>query len=468
MSDQKSDNNKAEEELTTIIASRAPEKSVKKTKPKKEGRLNSWMDRIAGFIFKVIIFGIIAGGVGVGIILVVPSEFLPNAPKTVDSEERIHDLEKLVANNVTNLQDLSGTSETLRSELDTLKEIIATQPDQFASLQIDLDNLTSEQLEIRNNLATTLEDLEGRLEEFGSGLEILKTSNLNLKEELVSLSLMVPIQTVSTDENLSGSSRASTIENYQQSGLNSQILILEGRLQRISEKVQEIDMLARSLAGLDEEIKAIHARIPNLEEGLADLDEQNLNFINQIRNIQETTAQMDSQLTIFSTMIVEENSLRNLTLLGIQAAVEAGIPYAAIIGDNKTNKFDLPPIILELSEEGVATLGELQTEFEDLVTEALKAVDSGTENETIHRIITSLVQVRSLTPREGDDAVAILSRLEESLNKGNLASVVDLYKQLPQSVKETLEPWKIRVQNRLDLILAVETILSQPIAQVGQ
>ena len=193
---------------------------------------------------------------------------------------------------------------------------------------------------------------------------------------------------------------------------------------------------------------------------------------NQIVEARDTTAVLESELVALSSQTVGENSLRNLTLVGIQAAVEAGIPYAAIIGESESNSLELPAIILELSEDGVATLLELQNEFEDLITEALKAVETGAERGSIQdmarSIVSSLVQVRSLTPREGDDAVAVLSRLEERLKKGDLGSVLELYAQLPQPVQVTLESWKHKVQNRLDLLIAVEESLSKPLTVTGQ
>ena len=193
---------------------------------------------------------------------------------------------------------------------------------------------------------------------------------------------------------------------------------------------------------------------------------------NQIVEARDTTAVLKSELVALSSQTVGENSLRNLTLVGIQAAVEAGIPYAAIIGESESNSLELPAIILELSEDGVATLLELQNEFEDLITEALKAVETGAERGSIQdmarSIVSSLVQVRSLTPREGDDAVAVLSRLEERLKKGDLGSVLELYAQLPQPVQVTLESWKHKVQNRLDLLIAVEESLSKPLTVTGQ
>ncbi|MCY3675632.1 MAG: hypothetical protein OXG21_11780, partial [Rhodobacteraceae bacterium] len=200
--------------------------------------------------------------------------------------------------------------------------------------------------------------------------------------------------------------------------------------------------------------------------------EQNRMLANQIVEARDTTAVLESELVALSSQTVGENSLRNLTLVGIQAAVEAGIPYAAIIGESESNSLELPAIILELSEDGVATLLELQNEFEDLITEALKAVETGAERGSIQdmarSIVSSLVQVRSLTPREGDDAVAVLSRLEERLKKGDLGSVLELYAQLPQPVQVTLESWKHKVQNRLDLLIAVEESLSKPLTVTGQ
>ncbi|MDE2675598.1 MAG: hypothetical protein OXH65_10870 [Paracoccaceae bacterium] len=521
MSDNTSDRNEDGEEIAEIIAESPPEQPGKGKQSNNESRLNRWMDKIAGLIFRAIVFGLIAGGVGVALILLVPQQFLPSIPSEGNMEisslmeesvsnigeqvaelqttvipaieERISGLEENISQLSGVLEEADSQNATLASELNTINEVMGNQMEQLTRFGTDLDTLTGKHDEIRSNLDTTLVGLQESLVALGADLEVIEADNMKLKEDFTALSWSMPMSSNSGSEEggVTGSS-----EGNQAAGTNGQMILLEARIQRIGEKILEIDVLSRSLTSLGEEvthlqmelsglstnqglmnelvenIENVGTQLPGLEEELALLQEQNRMLANQIVEARDTTAVLESELVALSSQTVGENSLRNLTLVGIQAAVEAGIPYAAIIGESESNSLELPAIILELSEDGVATLLELQNEFEDLITEALKAVETGAERGSIQdmarSIVSSLVQVRSLTPREGDDAVAVLSRLEERLKKGDLGSVLELYAQLPQPVQVTLESWKHKVQNRLDLLIAVEESLSKPLTVTGQ
>ena len=521
MSDNTSDKNDDGEEIAEIIAESPPEQPGKGKQSNNESRLNRWMDKIAGLIFRAIVFGLIAGGVGVALILLVPQQFLPSIPSEGNMEisslmeesvsnigeqvaelqttvipaieERISGLEQNISQLSGVLEEADSQNAALASELNTINEVMGNQMEQLTRFGTDLDTLTGKHDEIRSNLDTTLVGLQESLVALGADLEVIEADNMKLKEDFTALSWSMPMSSNSGSEvgGVTGSS-----EGNQAAGTNGQMVLLEARIQRIGEKILEIDVLSRSLTSLGEEvthlqmelsglganqglvnelvenIENVGTQLPGLEEELALLQEQNRMLANQIVEVRDTTAVLESELVALSSQTVGENSLRNLTLVGIQAAVEAGIPYAAIIGESQINSLELPAIILELSEDGVATLLELQNEFEDLITEALKAVETGAESGSIQdmarSIVSSLVQVRSLTPREGDDAVAVLSRLEERLKKGDLESVLELYDQLPQPVQVTLESWKHKVQNRLDLLIAVEESLSKPLTVTGQ
>lgn len=521
MSDNTSDKNEDGEEIAEIIAESPPEQPVKGKQSNNESRLNRWMDKIAGLIFRAIVFGLIAGGVGVALLLLVPQQFLPSMPseenmeisslmeesisgvgKQVEElqttvipalEERISGLEDNISQLSSVFEGTNSQNTALASELNSITEVVGEQREQLTRLGTELDALIGKHDEIRSNLDTTLVGLQESLDALGADLEVIEADNRKLKEDFTALSLSMPMSSNSGSDvgGVTGSS-----EGNQAAGTTGQMVLLEARIQRIGEKLLEIDGLSRSLISLGEEVtdlqmklsglstnqglmnelvenfENVGTRLPGLEEELALLREQNRMFANQVAEVRGNTAGLESELVALSSQIVGENSLRNLTLVGIQAAVEAGIPYAAIIGENEINSLELPAIILELSEDGVATLLELQNEFEDLITEALKAVETGAESGSIQdmarSIVSSLVQVRSLTPREGDDAVAVLSRLEERLKKGDLESVLELYGQLPQPVQVTLESWKQKVQNRLDLLIAVEESLSKPLTVSGQ
>ncbi|MCY3675633.1 MAG: hypothetical protein OXG21_11785, partial [Rhodobacteraceae bacterium] len=268
MSDNTSDRNEDGEEIAEIIAESPPEQPGKGKQSNNESRLNRWMDKIAGLIFRAIVFGLIAGGVGVALILLVPQQFLPSIPSEGNMEisslmeesvsnigeqvaelqttvipaieERISGLEENISQLSGVLEEADSQNATLASELNTINEVMGNQMEQLTRFGTDLDTLTGKHDEIRSNLDTTLVGLQESLVALGADLEVIEADNMKLKEDFTALSWSMPMSSNSGSEEggVTGSS-----EGNQAAGTNGQMILLEARIQRIGEKILEIDVL---------------------------------------------------------------------------------------------------------------------------------------------------------------------------------------------------------------------------------
>ncbi len=145
------------------------------------------------------------------------------------------------------------------------------------------------------------------------------------------------------------------------------------------------------------------------------------------------------------------------------AAIETGAPFGdalAALSEFGVDTAALGPV----AETGVPSLVALQEAYPDLAREALseslkETVGAGA-GERFMAFIQAQVGARSLTPREGDDPDAILSRAEAALANGQIAVALDELGSLPEGGQAVFADWRARAEQRLTALDALDTIRS--------
>lgn len=145
------------------------------------------------------------------------------------------------------------------------------------------------------------------------------------------------------------------------------------------------------------------------------------------------------------------------------AAIETGAPF----GDALTalSEFGVDTAALgPVAETGVPSLVALQDAYPDLardaLSESLKETVGAGAGERFMAFIQAQVGARSLTPREGDDPDAILSRAEAALANGQIAVALDELGSLPEGGQAVFADWRARAEQRLTALDALDTIRS--------
>ena len=109
---------------------------------------------------------------------------------------------------------------------------------------------------------------------------------------------------------------------------------------------------------------------------------------------------------------------------------------------------------------GVAALESLQSEFPDLARQVLERARAGDAEAgwggRLLDFLAAQTGARSLTPRDGDDPDAILSRAEFALGEGRLADAVAELQALDPDVRAPLDPWIARAEARAAALSALE------------
>ena len=146
----------------------------------------------------------------------------------------------------------------------------------------------------------------------------------------------------------------------------------------------------------------------------------------------------------------------------IAAALDSGAPFAAAAAELGAN---LPSALSDHAPAGLPTIPDLQITFEEAarrsLEDALRANMGESWTDRVSNFLRSQTGLRSLTPREGDDPDAILSRAEAALASGRVAEALSELNAMPTAGKPALADWIAQARIRT----AAEDALSQLLSQ---
>ncbi len=144
--------------------------------------------------------------------------------------------------------------------------------------------------------------------------------------------------------------------------------------------------------------------------------------------------------------------LARAALTRVVTAVDSGQPFGTALADlEAVTPVEVPSPLQEAAENGVPTMAVLREDFPDVARSALTAARSETpESEVVG--ITGFFQrqlnMRSVTPREGSDPDAVLSRMQAAVENGDLETALTEADGLPEAAKVVMADWVDAAQSR--------------------
>lgn len=163
-----------------------------------------------------------------------------------------------------------------------------------------------------------------------------------------------------------------------------------------------------------------------------------------------------------ATQAATAATLRQAALGRIGAALEAGVPYATALADLGG---EVPPVLADHAATGLPALTALQAAFPDAARRGLEAAitaDMGASwTERVTNFLRTQTGARSLTPREGNDPDAILSRAEAALAKGDVAAALAEVATLPDPAKAAMADWSAQADLRQQAVQALTALAAQ-------
>lgn len=242
------------------------------------------------------------------------------------------------------------------------------------------------------------------------------------------------------------------------SPLMETLATLNGRMAALetgpAERSEQTAALAEAVTALQAEVKALGAApatgqaaapVPSNITALAAEAEARL------KEAEVQAAAMKAEAEALTRAAVAQAAFGRL-----QAAVDSGAPFAAILPDLGQEP---PKALLDHAETGLPSLSLLQETFPEAARLALEAAlradmgDSWTERAT--SFFRSQTGARSLTPREGNDPDAILSRAEAAVKTGDLTAALAEIFALPEAAQAPMAEWRAKAETRQAALVAL-------------
>ena len=240
------------------------------------------------------------------------------------------------------------------------------------------------------------------------------------------------------------------------------------------------ETLTASIEGLTASAAGLNGRVDDLAGALAGLDTRIIELekrpITQAlpssaieayeRELEELKASVAAQREEASAMEANakqtaQQALARAALTRVISALDSGTPFRAALVDLSTATGETAPAELEaVADSGAPSLAELQSTYPELARSALASArtsESAEENRLVS-FFKSQLGARSVTPQDGEDADAVLSRAEAALRNGNLNDAVAELATLPEAAQNVFTPWVAQANTRLAAISAANAL----------
>ncbi len=320
------------------------------------------------------------------------------------------------------------------ADLEPLQAQIAAQNAEIAAFEARLDALAAQDLAVDDDIASVEARIEARLDdrlaEFEAAIagEMAAVAETRLATERVEDALGGALERIDANDAAVADLQTQMagiggIDPAQMDALQDQIAAAEAEQTDLRDALEEVRALAES----------------RLEDIQAEAE--------QIR------ADADARATRAEALAALES---------IDAALRSGAPFAQALDRVTAVADDIPQVLRDNAAGGVASLAELQDRFAAASRPALSAALQGAEADNpidrVTNFLRSQVGARSLTPREGDDPDAVMSRATQAVNDGDLETTLAELESLPDAGQAAMAGWIDDARARLAAIAAHETL----------
>ncbi|MEM9708390.1 MAG: mitofilin family membrane protein [Pseudomonadota bacterium] len=293
-------------------------------------------------------------------------------------------------------------------------------------------------------LETNIGDMGGRLEDLAGSLETLRAA--------------IPEPDTATADGL-----ASLSENF--AGLTSEFGTLQSDLGALSERVNALPLGVVEGTQMPDFTENFNAQMAQFQEEMARVTgaaeaefaemtgaaEEELGRVTGAAEAEVAAAMAEAEATRDAAEKAETQATLRAALAKVSTALDTGEPFDTAL--TALDGLEIPAALADVAADGVAPLSALQTDFPSAAREALKASARGPEegSGTMGRVAAFLVartNARSLEPRDGDDADAVLSRAEAALRSGDLNTALTEVGGLEDASRAALGPWLDAAESR--------------------
>ena len=238
--------------------------------------------------------------------------------------------------------------------------------------------------------------------------------------------------------------------------LETRIAALEAQIAALPAASSAVDSAA--LAALQAEVSALKASGGPLPAAVAEMT--------KALDVKLAAATADTAAIVAQVEQAAAAADQRSAVGQIRAALDSGAAYASAL--LPLAAMTLPEVLMTGAESGLPTLQSLQASFPDAARTALDAAMRANMGDTwtqrVGSFLLTQTGARSLSPREGTDPDAVLSRAEAALAQGDLATTISELNGLPDAGLAAMQDWLALANTRLaaqDAVTALSTTLEQ-------
>lgn len=227
----------------------------------------------------------------------------------------------------------------------------------------------------------------------------------------------------------------------------------------------QVSALAGQIEALQPRLKALENRPVVTGGSVSDADLAALS-----QRIEAQATQIAAIMDAATAREAEANAtaqatLRRAALTRIQTALDSGSGFSAALADLEATGQEIPADLRSIADDGVPTMAQLRDAFPPAARAALAASRESAGDDTgaggFWAFMSDQLGARSLEPREGSDADAVLSRAEAALRDGRLADALAEIDTLPPHAAGEMSGWAAEAQERLNALGAAESLATQ-------
>ncbi|TCM80012.1 COG4223 family protein [Rhodovulum steppense] len=243
----------------------------------------------------------------------------------------------------------------------------------------------------------------------------------------------------------------------QTSGLSGRTADLADRLAGLDARVEDLSKAQLAVAGEQaaEAVAAYEREIAAMRAELATQRDENAQLAESVSAVADR-AEAEVDAAMDRAAQIEARA----ALMRIDAALASGAAF-----DGALDQFagvEMPDVLARLAAQGAPTLATLQRDFPPAARAALDAAlrveAAGSAGDRVNAFLRSQLGLRSLAPREGDDADAVLSRAEAALRGGDLRAALTELDALPDPARDEMSGWIAAATDRADALEAARAL----------
>lgn len=241
----------------------------------------------------------------------------------------------------------------------------------------------------------------------------------------------------------------------------------------IAELAQNADSISSSIEETNANLAEINTRLTNLEkqpiaesvsQGAIEAYERELKLLQDSVSAQRSEIELllsDARAMEENAELTAQEALARAALTRVLSAIDSGGPFDAALSDLVAVTGIQPAEELAaVAQRGVTPLIQLQDSFPDASRQALSAARSAepdSEN-SVSAFFRRQLSARSVSPREGSDPDAVLSRAEAALKDGRLNDALAEIETLPPAAIEAMSEWIVLAESRRSAQNAAESL----------